>query len=740
MLNEYILLQSAGSLAVGLLALIMSILQTLFFFKRRPCTWYAWSAAISFSALLYAVGVFLEYNALPGSLNRFSGLLEWTAIILLLHCFYGFTFSYLSIDGRRYHVVAGIWHAIVLVLLWFTHLVIADRFVARDFMGLSDPYMEPALGPLGPFFMLYAAAAGLYTVRIWIKNTRTDPKYRITYLTGMGCWFLLGIHDGLAVMGMPTLQYFMEYGFLGFSLAVLWVVFNNHLEVAAEEKYQVITQFANDCIVVIQDGQMVFGNPACGKLLDQSLTPSAPRDFLDIMTPEDRKTTLQHYSALLSKGHAPDTPTVRICKPDGDKRYVEIASSVIQYKNRPAVLAVVRDITQRKREEQARRESEEKVIRLRKMESLGILAGGVAHDLNNVLFGIASYPDLILSDLPEDSDLRRPIQIMQKSGQQATAMVEDLLTVARGVAISKELLDLNTIIQEYMDSGEYRKLLEFHPGVTVRTRLNGGLPAIMGSRVHIRKIVMNLVSNASEAIQENGRVTLSTTNRYVDRPIQENPDIAVGEYVILSVSDDGPGIPTSDLERIFEPFYTKKTMGRSGTGLGLALVWNAVKDHHGNLIVRSDPNGTTFELYFPAVTKEKQNHQKTASTDAFSGNGELILIVDDVESQREIISGMLERLGYRTAVVSSSEDAIQYVRHHRVDLVLVDMVLGPGMNGQQVYKQMVEIRPGQKAILMSGSTQIQEVEETQRLGAGPFLKKPITMETLGRAVKQELAR
>ena len=213
------------------------------------------------------------------------------------------------------------------------------------------------------------------------------------------------------------------------------------------------------------------------------------------------------------------------------------------------------------------------------MESLGLLAGGVAHDLNNILSGIVSYPELLLLDLPEDSKFRKPIETIQASGHRAAAVVEDLLTVARGVATTKEPLNLNDLIGDYLHSPEFNKLKQFHPTVSIKTNLDSDLLNVSGSHVHIRKAVMNLVSNASEAIEDSGNVTISTMNRYIDRPLRGYDDVNIGEYVVLSVSDDGSGISSDDLERIFEPFYTKKVMGRSGTGLGLAVAWNVVQDH-----------------------------------------------------------------------------------------------------------------------------------------------------------------
>lgn len=369
-----------------------------------------------------------------------------------------------------------------------------------------------------------------------------------------------------------------------------------------------------------------------------------------------------------------------------------------------------------------------------------LLAGGVAHDLNNVLAGIVSYPELLLMDLPEDSKLRKPIETMQASGHRAAAIVQDLLTIAKGVATTKEPLRLNDLVRDYANSPEFKKLKQFYPTVTVKINLEKDLLNIVGSHVHIRKVVMNLVSNASEAIEGSGVITISTMNRYVDRPLRGYDDVNTGEYVVLSVSDNGSGISSDDLERIFEPFYTKKIMGRTGTGLGLAVVWNTVQDHKGYIDVTSDENGTTFELYFPITRDEISVKNLSIPIKEYKGNGEMILVVDDVESQREISCQMLDTLGYNTEAVSSGEEAVDYLKGHSVDLLLLDMIMEPGINGRETYERILKIHPNQKAIIVSGYAETVEVKLAQKLGAGNYIKKPLTLEKIGMAVKEELEK
>jgi PAS domain S-box-containing protein len=404
------------------------------------------------------------------------------------------------------------------------------------------------------------------------------------------------------------------------------------------------------------------------------------------------------------------------------------------------VLGIGRDITERKRAEAALRESEEKLGRSRKMESMGLLAGGVAHDLNNILSGIVSYPDLLLMDLPEDSRLRKPIKTMQECGQKAAAIVQDLLTIARGVAIEKQPLNLNDIIENYLASPEHQKLLQYHSAVRIEVDLDPHLLNIKGSPVHVGKTIMNLVSNAAEAINGNGKVRLTTTNRYMDRPLKGYDDVTIGEYAVLGVADDGPGILPDDLERIFEPFYSRKVMGRSGTGLGLAVVWNVLRDHKGYINVLTEGGGATFELYFPVTRDELWIKDKPLSIKEYMGNGETVLVVDDEKNQREILCKMLDILDYKAIAVPSGEKAVAFLKDNSVELILLDMIMAPGMNGRQTFERIITLYPKQKAVIVSGFAETQDVRIAQQLGAGRYLKKPIQLEKLGLAIKAELAK
>jgi PAS domain S-box-containing protein len=382
---------------------------------------------------------------------------------------------------------------------------------------------------------------------------------------------------------------------------------------------------------------------------------------------------------------------------------------------------------------------EAELQRARKMEAIGTLAGGVAHDLNNILTGIVSYPELLQIQLPLNSPIRKPLATIQQSGERAAAIVQDLLTMARrGVAVS-DVVNLNDIITDLLQSPEIQALRTFHPAAKVVVQLDPDLLNVKGSATHLSKTIVNLTVNAAEAMPDGGEINICTRNAYIDRPVHGYEHVLEGNYATVTVSDKGIGIPENDMERIFEPFYTKKKMGRSGTGLGMAVVWGTVRDHNGYIDIQSAVGkGSTFTLYFP-ITQEKPNREISDSSRAdYQGRGEKILVVDDCAVQREVVVNILESLGYAAVAVDSGEDAADYVRHNQVDLLILDMIMAPGIDGLETFKRIIEFNPDQKVIIASGFSETERVKEAQRLGAGKYVQKPYTMETIGKFVKEAL--
>jgi two-component system cell cycle sensor histidine kinase/response regulator CckA len=405
------------------------------------------------------------------------------------------------------------------------------------------------------------------------------------------------------------------------------------------------------------------------------------------------------------------------------------------------IIGFATDMTEQEKAQKEKLELQERLARSQKMESIGLLAGGVAHDLNNVLTGFVSYPEYLLMELPENSPLRDPILTIQESGKKAAAIVQDLLTLARRGVTHTEVLNLNEIITGYVASPEHQRLAADASRIRLEMRLDGDLLNIKGSGVHLRKTLMNLVFNAFEAQPEKGEVVIRTYNRYIDRNLKGFENVQEGDYAVLEIEDQGIGIPAEDLYRIFEPFYTRKVMGRSGTGLGMAVVWGTVQDHNGYIDVDSTVGqGSAFRLYFPATRETASRVEAPLPIQAYMGRGERILVVDDIKEQREIATNLLGRLNYTVDSVESGLDAVEYLKQGKPDLVILDMIMDPGIDGLETYRRILAVRPNQRAIIASGYSESKRVHEAQRLGAGTYVRKPYMLEKIGLAVRRELDR
>ena len=456
----------------------------------------------------------------------------------------------------------------------------------------------------------------------------------------------------------------------------------------SEQKYRTLSDSSLTGVFINQDSKYVFVNDRFAQMHGYEPEELLGKNYLDLIYPDQREIIRQRADKRLRGENVPQHYEIKRLKKDGEAVCHEImVSGPITYRGRPAIMGHEIDISDRMAAEEAVRKSEEKLARSGKMEAMGLMAGGVAHDLNNILSGVVSLPELLLMNLPEDSPIRKPIKTIQESGMRAADVVEDLMTIARGVASSKEPLNFNTMVEEYLKSAEHLKLERTHSFVSFKTELDPTLLNMSGSPTHIKKILMNLVANVSEAIEGSGTVTISTLSQYLDMPLKGYEDVRTGEYAVVTVLDDGSGISPGDLERIFEPFYTKKVMGRAGTGLGLAVVWNTTQDYNGYINVNSSEKGTTFELYFPVIREEVAADKEQVALEDYLGHGENILVVDDDENQREIASGMLTQLGYKAESVSSGEDAIEYIKEHSVDLIVLDMVMPKGINGRKPTRQ-----------------------------------------------------
>jgi|GEM_PF-3510555 len=501
----------------------------------------------------------------------------------------------------------------------------------------------------------------------------------------------------------------------------------------SEERFREMAELLPETIFEMDcDGRLTYVNKNGLEQFGYSLQDLADGlNAYDMFMEEDRPNLIKDMQTILD-GRPSRLTEYRGRHANGASFPTMISSSLIRKDDRiVGVRGFVINVSDKK-------DLEERLRKANRMEAIGNLAAGVAHDLNNILSGLVGYPDLLLLDLPDDSPMRTPVNAIRETGLKAAAVVQDLLTLARRNIEDSQIINLNSIVADYLNAPEYLQLKERHDDIHMSMTLADDLMNIKVSPHHIAKSFMNLVVNAMEAMPAGGDLKILTTNRYVDQDLLGYENIPAGEYVVLSVVDAGIGIPPQDVKNIFEPFYTKKRMGRSGTGLGMSVVWATVKDHGGFIDLQSqEGRGTRFDLYFPATREKTARQPKHIPLEDYLGN-ERILVVDDMPEQRRIAADMLGRLGYTVHTLSSGESAVEFIQQQTVDLVVLDMIMEPGIDGLETYQRMLSHVPGQKAIIASGFAETIRVKKARQLGACSYLKKPYTLEKLGVSVRAAL--
>lgn len=390
---------------------------------------------------------------------------------------------------------------------------------------------------------------------------------------------------------------------------------------------------------------------------------------------------------------------------------------------------------QLKHEIEERKEVQKRLVHAQKMEAIGTLAGGVAHDLNNILSGVVTYPDLLLLQIPKNSNFVKPLETIRDSGRRAAAIVQDLLTLARrGVKIEEEF-DFQNLIVQYLGSLEFKELQKDHPDVSINFTAQDSAYFVKGSSVHLSKTIMNLISNAMEAIEGEGNIYIQLGRVHLDTQPVNFDKWRAGDYVELKVRDTGVGIASEYQERIFEPFFSHKVMGKSGTGLGMSVVWGTVEDHNGVINVDSSVGvGTTFQLLFPLVQGPIKIQGKQLEQPLQNGNGETVLVVDDSGEQRLIAADILRHLGYKAITLSSGEGAVDFLRNNSVDLLILDMFMEPGISGLETFRRIMEFKPGQQAVIASGFSKQESIEKARSLGVADFIIKPYSVERIGESL------
>jgi PAS domain S-box-containing protein len=416
---------------------------------------------------------------------------------------------------------------------------------------------------------------------------------------------------------------------------------------------------------------------------------------------------------------------------DGREFPVEVSLSYIETEEGLFAIAFVNDISQRK-------QLEEQLLQARKMDAVGRLAGGVAHDFNNMLTVIEGYNRMILDDLSPIDPLRDWAEEIHRSAERAAALTQQLLAFSRRQIIQPRVMNVNTVVVH--TEKMLRRLIGEDVDLNLQLATDTG--NIKADPSHIEQAIVNLVVNGRDAMPFGGRMTIETCNVTLDEHYsRSHMGVQPGPFVMIAVTDTGQGMDAETKRRIFEPFFTTKAQGK-GTGLGLATVYGTVKQVGGDIWVYSEPGkGTTIKMYFPRVPESVRTASDEEALPPVAEQGETILVVEDEKSVRELTVRILRKLGYSVLVAAGGEEAIQISASYsgKISLLLTDVVM-PNMSGRQVADHLLAIRPDLKVLYLSGYTDTTVVHHGVLEKGLDFLPKPFSRDVLAKKIREILAR
>ncbi len=486
------------------------------------------------------------------------------------------------------------------------------------------------------------------------------------------------------------------------------------------------------------EGMIIHSNNACCKLFGYEQSEFIGQ-FIDILLADEAKdsaTIIIEQTKKLGRW----TGNITCCKKDGTTITCLLSTSVIHdFEGKPVgMVGIVRDLSDIQQIEKEKETIEAQLRQASKLESIGRLAGGVAHDFNNILNVINGYAELGLLEAEPGHPLHDKLMGILKAGRRASELTQQLLAFSRKQVIKQEAVDFNSLLRDV------EKMLDRILGehIEIKTKIEPGLLPIFADRSQLEQIVMNLAVNAHDAMPSGGKLTIEASNFNVDEITSHSLyGLPPGKYVKIEVSDTGEGMSDQVKERIFEPFFTTKGQSK-GTGLGLATVYGIVKQNNGAIIVYSElGHGTTFKIILPAAENKKANEpQEDEWTEQPEVGSGTILLVEDDPGVRILTNTMLTNIGYRVVEADLPEKAIDMFHDIReeVDLLLTDVIM-PGMNGPELAHRLREIRPDLKVLYMSGYTADTIADKGILKEGVNLIHKPFTMKSLSEAVKGALS-
>ncbi|PIS30987.1 MAG: hybrid sensor histidine kinase/response regulator [Candidatus Marinimicrobia bacterium CG08_land_8_20_14_0_20_45_22] len=490
----------------------------------------------------------------------------------------------------------------------------------------------------------------------------------------------------------------------------------------SEEKYRLLVEDAFEGVEITQNDRIVFANTQFAEILGYSATEIASVPFTKIFTKQGLEDLYERQKDRQSGKPMSNQYETTFLKKDGTVIDVEVRYRIINYAGNPATFAVIRDITERKRAEEALKKSEEHLRQAQKMEVLGQLAGGIAHDFNNILAIIMGHSQLMKMGQQTPERATHSIDTIEKTSKRGADLVKQLMTIARKSEPLIAPVNLNDLISDTV------KMLKetFSKVIVFETDIQLSLPFVLADASQMHQVLMNLCVNARDAMPEGGILRIADKCESGESIRQRRTDATADQYIKITVSDTGVGMDRATIDRIFEPFFTTKQLGK-GTGLGLSTVHSIVSSHNGFIDVESKVGvGTTISVYLPAsLSSETINSQNTAGFSDIKGGSETVLVIEDEEMISEMLKLVLSGHGYNVLTAKDGIEGVEiYAREkEKIALVLTDMGL-PKLMGNAVFHRIRQINPKAKVILASGFLSPDDKSELYKSGLARFIQKP----------------
>ncbi len=689
------------------------------------------SITLLIGATLVPLFGLVDYLLFPQHLLQF--LTVRFVVGLLCIVFWGVNRRWNLGERSSYLGVAGVY---ITALGIIRMIIVTGGYTTTYYAGLNLIFLAfCAIMTVGMRFVLFHSIV-IYLILIYMMSVFLySPRENINLFIANNMFIFTTLVIGLIASSTDYRHRFRQYQLrlkLEEAQSQL-TVYSRMLEdrvAESEVKYRTLVDHANEGIFIVQDGVVQFPNPKTCDLLGYSAEEFNTISFMELVADEDRDGVLEKCRFIDRERKPALMLPFRMVNKYGKVIWVDMNSVPIEWKGRPATLHLLRDITQRKT-------METELMQAQKMEAIGTLAGGIAHEFNNLLQVISGSLQLLFKSKSLDHPDARYLNHIDKAVQRATALTKKLLVYSRKVESQLEVVDLNHQVTQVCE------LLErlIPKMITIEQVLDPKLRPVRADPAQLEQVIMNLAVNARDAMSHGGRFILETRNIVIDEEYcRSHVGTSPGRYVCLRVSDTGHGMDQEVLERIFDPFFTTKEPGK-GTGLGLAIVYSIVTNHNGFVRCLSEKGkGTTFEIYFPAEIGEVAGRVgERVFEHEIQGNGETILLVDDEEEVLEVGRELLERFGYRVLTAFDGENAMKVFSESERDIqcVILDLNM-PGLDGQSCLEKLLSLSPKMKVVVATGYLERERRNEMIASGASGFITKPYRFTDMLRELRRAL--